>query len=95
MHMFNMFKAWLELFVQTVPIRILSVRALGRILKLPVIFERVPVKTVDAAKKTQGEHTVARATTGVQGQRSGGGPEGRATGNSGVSSILNTLGELS
>ena len=35
-------------------------RALARIFKLPVIFERVPVKKVDAAGETQIERAVAR-----------------------------------
>ena len=44
-------------------------RALARIVKLPVILERVPVKKIDAAGETQIERAAAaRAITGgVQG----------------------------
>ena len=80
-------------------------RALARILKLPVILEKVPVKKVDAAGENQVEHAVARepsrvgsmglrAPGGVHGQCPGRGPGSRAPGSSGVS-ILNASGEFS
>ena len=61
-------------------------RAIARILKLPVILERVPVKIVNAARETQVERAVERepsrvgsrglpwAPGGVQGQRPGRSP---------------------
>ena len=46
---------------------ILTYRALARILKLPVILERMPIKKVDAAKETEVERTLCAITNGVQG----------------------------
>ena len=82
---------------------LLNHRALARILKLPVSFERAPVMKKEEEKKkdTVGETDVERALAcepqqrGVQGQRPGGGPGGRAPASSGVLAISNVLGEPS
>ena len=71
------------------------IRALARILKLPFILERVPVKKSDAAGVTQVARSLLRtimgwihgpahrAPGGVQGQCPGGRQGGRAPGSSG------------
>ena len=70
-------------------------REVARILNLPVILERVPVKKVDAAGVAQVKRTVAQEPSLV-GSRALVGSMGNAPGSSWVLPILNALhvGEL-
>ena len=60
----------------------LTYRALARILKLPIILERMPIKKVDAAKETKVERTLRAIMGGVQGPTLG--PLVRSKGNTPV-----------